>query len=452
MTDLRQKCGGCDKNILMHHRVASCDSCSNLVHARCANKVLRYNSINDVWTCLNCIANVLNRYNPFSSLFATNSHTSHEPLLEEDGDLHKINEILNNCNYYDIDKIGKLISSEQNNKLTILFNNIDGNATNFDSFCSEIANEHHKFSIITLAETNINEEHGPLYQMEGYHQPLYQSKIAGKNKGSGLGIYVEENLEFCETPQFNHCTENIESFFIQTKNTSEVLTIGVVYRPPNGNESDFLNVFDALLNVLPNKNVTISGDFNINLHKRCDEFENVLYSHGYAPTISIATNENSGCTPSCIDNIFVNSWDTINISGVSKNKVSTHSPIFCNLGIEFQLSGNNKKAPRYDTCDSNMEIFMNKLENSIKDYSNNNIPQDDIESAFKSFTDDMSELIDECFLINPENYNNSKRNIFVNPWITPGIIASVKTKQYLYENWKKSVTETVVLGDHDLYL
>ena len=74
-----------------------------------------------------------------------------------------------------------------------------------------------------------------------------------------------------------------------------------------------------------------------------------------------------------------------------------------------------------------MEIFIQRLGNTI---NNDNItPPDDIEMAFKSFTNDLSELIDECFLINPVNYKNSKQTIFVNPWITPGIIASVKTKQ-----------------------
>ena len=454
MTDPRERCRGCDKNILTHHRVASCDSCSKLVHAKCSSKVLRYNSINSVWTCLNCISIMPSRYNPFASLCTTNSHRSYEPL-SEDSDLQKINDLLNNCDYYNIDKIGELFSNkgkEQNKVVTTLFNNLDGNATNFDSFCTEIANKHHKFSIIALAETNIDEEHGPLYQMEGYHQPLYQSKISGKKKGSGLGIYIEENLEFCEAPQFNHCTENMESLFIQTRNTSEVLTFGVVYRPPSGNESDFLKMFETLLSTLPNKNVTISGDFNIDLHKRCEQFENILYSNGFAPMISIATNEKSGCTPSCIDNIFVNSWDNVSVSGASKNKVSSHNPIFCDIGIEYKPSQNDRKTPRYDTCDSNMEIFMQKLENSMINNINGNIPlTDDIELAFKSFTDDLSELVEECFLINPENSNNSKRTIFVNPWITPGIIASVKTKQYLYENWKKSETETDKLGNYDLY-
>ena len=456
MTNLREKCKGCDKNLLTHHRVASCDSCTNLFHDKCSSKMLRYNSINDTWTCQTCISKMPSRYNPFASLCATASHNSREPLCE-DSDLQKINDILKNCDYYDIDKIGELLSNksnEQNKVVTTLFNNIDGNASNFDSFCTAISNKNHKFSIIALAETNIDEEHGQLYQMEGYHKPLYQSKISGKKKGSGLGIYVEENLEFCEVPQFNHCMENMESLFIQTKNTSEVLTFGVVYRPPSGNESEFLKMFETLLSSLPNKNVSISGDFNIDLHKHCEKFENILYCNGFVPLISIATNEKSGCTPSCIDNIFVNSWDNVSLSGASKNKVSSHNPIFCDMGIEYQPSQKERNTPRYDTCDPNMDIFMQKLETSMRNnMSYSNIPlTDNIEPAFKTFTDDLSELIDECFLVDPENVKNSKRTIFVNPWITPGIIASVKTKQYLYENWKKSVTETNKLGDHDLYL
>ena len=52
------------------------------------------------------------RYSPFASLCATNSHTSYEPHTE-DSDLQKINDVLNNCDYYeyyDIDKIGELLS------------------------------------------------------------------------------------------------------------------------------------------------------------------------------------------------------------------------------------------------------------------------------------------------------------------------------------------------------
>ncbi len=41
--------------------------------------------------------------------------------------------------------------------------------------------------------------------------------------------------------------------------------------------------------------------------------------------------------------------------------------------------------------------------------------------------------------------------MFVNPWITPGIIASVKTKCDLYEAWKNTISEENKEGDENLY-
>ena len=64
-----------------------------------SNKVLRYNSVNNVWTCQNCISNIQYRYNPFASLYATTSHANHEPVTD-DSDIQKINDILENCNYH----------------------------------------------------------------------------------------------------------------------------------------------------------------------------------------------------------------------------------------------------------------------------------------------------------------------------------------------------------------
>ena len=61
-------------------------------------------------------------------------------------------------------------------------------------------------------------------------------------------------------------------------------------------------------------------------------------------------------------------------------------------------------------------------------------------------------LIDKNFLIESESFKKSKRNMIANPWITPGIIASVNKKEYLYKQWKKTVDKTNILGDTELYL
>ena len=50
----------------------------------------------------------------------------------------------------------------QISKFSIVFNNIDGNASNFDSFLSEISQYKLPFSIIAIAETNIDDENSDL--------------------------------------------------------------------------------------------------------------------------------------------------------------------------------------------------------------------------------------------------------------------------------------------------
>ena len=224
MSDLREKCGGCSKNILTHDRISTCGSCSKLVHAKCALQYLTYSSINNSWTCKQCIHSQPTRYNPFGAHMNFTDKPGTEPDCE-DNEIHDINHILKSCSSYSAEKVDNILAnsgSETKEAVSVLFNNIDGCATNFDSLCCELSQVKHKFSIVSLAETNIDEDHGPLYQMSGY-QPVYQSKIADKQKGSGLAIYVRECLEYCNAPEFNHCTKNMESLFVKIKNTQEIL-------------------------------------------------------------------------------------------------------------------------------------------------------------------------------------------------------------------------------------
>ena len=128
------------------------------------------------------------------------------------------------------------------------------------------------------------------------------------------------------------CTYNLEALFVTITNTKVPVTVGVVYRPPNGNINSFNDEFEQLLSQLPNKNVYIQGDFNINLHNldnNCVEFEKNFISNGYAPTISIATHFRPECEATCTDNIFCNSFNHITCTGTITDTLSNHLPIFC---------------------------------------------------------------------------------------------------------------------------
>ena len=452
-TIVREKCRGCSKNILMHHTISICEHCKMPTHAKCANKFLKYDHSSEKWSCINCITTVPKKYNPFES------HTSSTQNLEpedDSGDMLEISNILNSCHIY----AGKLFdeinrpncnttsSIPDLNKISIMFNNIDGNASNFDMLCSELSILDSKLSIIALAETNVESCHGPLYQMEGYNS-VYQSKIEGKKKGSGLALYLLNSLEHCTLDQFSLCTVNIETLFLSIKNTSEVLTVGVIYRPPNGSLSKFLDEYEQLLQRLPNSNVIICGDFNLDLHKPNNHYETIFYGNGYIPTISLATHEKIGCNPSCIDNIFTNSWNIVSHSGIFENRVTDHGLIFCLVKLNYATHGAVKSMPRYDTCETNMNSFMESL--SSKFTNTPGVFADFGETPFNEFSTELSSLIDECFLVPPEMMK-SKRNRLINPWISSGIIASINKKAFLYKKWKRTVSKSNTYGDQAFHL
>ena len=122
------------------------------------------------------------------------------------------------------------------------------------------------FSFIGISETNIDPCHKDLYTIPGYNSE-YNDKNYEKSKGSGVALYVKDNYTFTQMENLCQCTNNFESLFIQTTNTTEPLYVGVVYRPPNGSKIDALAEFEKIMQNLPSKRVIILGDFNDDLFK-----------------------------------------------------------------------------------------------------------------------------------------------------------------------------------------
>ena len=330
----------------------------------------------------------------------------------------------------------------------MLFNNIDGNASNFDSFIADISRYHHSFSIIGIAETNLDKCHKDLYKIPGY-VPEYNDKFPDKIKGSGIALYIKDSFIYNRIDAHCQCTKNLECLFITITNTDTPLIIGIVYRPPSGIKSKFLEELDEIISVLPDTNVVIMGDFNINLFESDSHvFESSLYGNNMIPIISLASHEKPGCSPTLIDNILINSTENLISAGLFEDGVSHHFPIFCFL--DWDTPQNSKKPdrfPKYDYCESNINKFLDGIDslrtNEYDEYTEEN---------FNIFADFIKEKIEENFLVDEESFKKSRRNILVNPWITPGIIASIEKKHFYHKQWKKSKTKKNKVGNHELYM
>ena len=165
------------------------------------------------------------------------------------------------------------------------------------------------------------------------------------------------------------------------------------------------------------------------------------------PVISVATHEKPGCAATLIDNILTNSTENLLATGVLESKVSHHSPMFCILDCstpENQTNQNNSKV-KYDYCESNMNKFLD----DVNQFQSEKISYN--EQSFEEFAEKIKNMIEENFKIESEEFNRSRRNMLVNPWITPGIIASVKKKEFYYKQWKKSTNKTNLMGEVELY-
>ena len=447
-TLIKNKCKGCNRFILMHNKILVCNSCETVAHSKCAKKLFQYNQPTDRWQCNNCIADQPPRYNPFAPVLI---HDKHEPVhLDEFDDISEINKIHESCKAYNKSKFSNLLKSfndKEGQSTSAIFSNIDGNASNFDMFATEISGVNNSFSFIGIAETNIDSDLKDLYKIPGYSSE-YNNKFPGKSKGSGVGLYILDSFVYNRLDEFCICTPNLESVFVSVTNMSKPQTIGVLYRPPGGSENDALNELEELLSKLPDKNVILLGDFNFNLlEKSSSQFENVIYGFNFIPLISLATHEKPGCSPSLIDNILTNSTENIVTAGLLESRVSHHAPIFCLLDYnEPEHDDPSTCKPKYDYCESNMNKFLDDIQSDFC----HSLQYD--EKNFEQFVNKIKVLIDKNFLIESESFKKSKRNMIANPWITPGIIASVNKKEYLYKQWKKTVDKTNILGDTELYL
>ena len=442
----REICHGCSKNILKHHTFVICKTCERICHGKCSDKLYIHDFIDESWCCWECSSKEETRYNPFKSY----RYDKYSNPDNDINDITQIENILEKCSRYNLEELNGVLKNTSSS-MTVMFENIDGVASNFDLFSTKVISATNQISILTLAETNLDECNKDLFTIKGYHPPIYQSKISGKSKGSGLAIYIKELFLYTDAEEYNQCSPNLECLFIKITNTDEPVIAGVLYRPPNGNKEVFLSELENILKKLPTSNVYITGDFNINLHKNnLDDYENIIFSSGYTPLISIATHFKPGCNPSCIDNIFTNSTDSILKSGTCPATITHHSPIFCQIATAWKSCESDMPIKKYDYNESNMIKYENLLEIylSTNNFVGEMLPN---EGGFNDLICKIHELVDECFLMD-ESLLKSKRNRINNPWITNGIITSISKNDHLYQNWRKSVKKLKTKeGDPILY-
>ena len=301
-----------------------------------------------------------------------------------------------------------------------------------------------------MAETNIDPEVKETFNIPNYAS-AYQRKKAGKTKGSGLGIYIHNSLNYRIIDEFSTCCDDIESLFIEVNRPSDPnpTIVGAIYRPPSGSLNNFHEKLSELLSSLkPSDDIILMSDFNLNMFSQnchTDTFEESMLCNGFTPVISTATHKKPNCHFTCIDNIFVNNSERLVYSCTLESHISHHRSLILKYSLKNSLCSSNalkngKTKVYYDYKPQNLDKLS---ENLAEELLENSLSKQ--QANYEEFLNTFLKCIDAtCKLKTPKL---SKRNKQENPWITTGLINSISKRDRLYKIWKRTQTKRCTTGD-----
>ena len=226
-TDLiKEVCAHCQRNVCIGQPLIECHACDRIIHSKCYN-YSELNSSIDKFYCNDCSHLAVKKYNPFK-------FDIEDEEVDLDDNIQKLSLILDNCKSYSVKQISKLHKEKYSLNNSMLFQNIDGNKSNFDSLAIELQRYEFEFSIIALAETNIGPEMRDMYQLTNYESFYQEKNNKDKCKGSGVALYIHNTLNADVSQNVSRVSENLETIFVQLTNSDTPVTVGVIYRPPSG--------------------------------------------------------------------------------------------------------------------------------------------------------------------------------------------------------------------------
>ena len=344
-----------------------------------------------------------------------------------------------NCSYYDY---SSSIPNSNNNNNSMFHLNIASLSLHKDELVTSLSMLNVEFDIIAITETKIMKDTVPIFDplLSGYKPPF--QKPTECEKGGAL-LYVKNSIN-CkrreDLEKIMYKSRELESVFIEVINENKKNKIyACIYRHPTMDLDDFTqNYFEKIINKLSteDKIAYLMGDFNIDLLKIEDEekvnnFFNTLTSNLFVPHITLPTRITSH-SKTLIDNIFSNDPNFSRaISGNFTFSISDHLPQFLlvpketnNTPKKHNIFKRSKKYEKEDIVADFININWNDIISPEKMDSN---------YSFQMFNNKVDELVNKHL---PEKKLNKKDfKLQAKPWITPGILNSIKRRDKLLNSY-----------------
>ena len=441
-----------------------CAICNQSIHTKCSqlsqNDISNHLDDND-WYCANCMGSIL----PFNHII-DNSEFTHElnnfyliqPIdfdklqslninpfnLNDNKDNNDLNinydipKPNDTCNYYCSDSFNDL-TKDKISDLSIIHFNSRSLTKNLDQITDYLKTLKHKFTILAFSETWFTDNNTlpALINIEGYN--IAHVDRCHK-KGGGVALYIANDLNYKIRNDLNFTdSSEYETLFVEIETTSKTKNniVGLIYRPPDSNVYRFIDNLSKCIELITKdrKPCYICGDFNLDLlnaasHNPTSDYLNTFYSGSFYPLIDKPTRVTTK-SATLIDNIFTNVLNTKITPGILFNDITDHFPIFHLLNNTRNQNKQSNNVNNYRTSRTmkikNICLLGTELEQTQWEEVTN---CDSAEGSYNSFITKFSMIYDKHLPKVTKKVNKRKEE---KPWITAGIIKSIKTRNKLYK-------------------
>lgn len=340
-----------------------------------------------------------------------------------------------NCKQYAPEQLRSL---KNKNNYSFLHLNIRSLSKHHEDLATMLTSTGCKFDAIGCSETWLNEKSFiDMLKIQGYN---LLTKNRNDRSGGGVCLYISSiyNVLVCEDISImdSHC----DSLFVELEIQNEKnLIVGVIYRPPDANFETFITKLEEMLFYInsKNKNCILLGDFNVDLAREDtpkNDFINTLHSSSFFPTINTFTRV-TPTTRTIIDNIITNIHSTRLESGIVHTEISDHFPIVLFIDLACRPSPICQKFKTRIINEKTLQHLNKDLQSRTWD---NIFYCNDTDAAFEILTNEITDAIQRTI---PEKIITRSKSM-QNPWLSKGILKSIKHKNKLYKCYLKNPNTT----------
>ena len=219
--------------------------------------------------------------------------------------------------------------------------NIRSLPANLTGSMSYMSNVNHILSIIGFTETSLKLSNIESFGIAGYN---HVGVTRQSGKGGGVSLFISDDIIYSEIQELDMVEDHIECIFIKITTRGHTYFIGLAYRPPNSNITEFSNTIHSILDKVASKHCYIMGDYNLDLlkheiHQPIANFLDIMYANYFIPLI----NRPTGITresSTLIDNTFSNNYNVNyhQVNAILKTDITDHHIIFHILSLKVEKS------------------------------------------------------------------------------------------------------------------